>query len=282
MTASLIGLGFMLCHQTLRKILNQLKIRPRANAKTLHGPDHEDRDAQFTYMHWIREHFIREGQPIISVDAKKRELIGDFKNPGTTWTRDLIEVNDHDFPDQATAKVTPYGIYDVIHNEGAVVVGESANTAEFAVTAIVQWWLKIGQKRWPNAKKILILADGGSSNGSRNRMWKYALQCDFADVFGLEVSVCHYPPGASKWNPVEHRLFAPITNNWSGIPLRTINTVMDCIQKTTTQTGLTVKAFHLKDVFLRGVKVSDSEMASIDLVRHSLCPSWNYTTMPAL
>jgi hypothetical protein len=252
-------------------------IRPRANAKTLHGPDHPDRDAQFRHIKQLREVFTAEGQPIISVDAKKRELVGNFKNQGRTWTQDVIEVNDHDFPHQADAKVTPYGIYDVTKNQGMVVVGESANTAEFAVTCIVKWWLEIGQALWAGAKKILILADGGGSNGSRCRMWKLALQYDFADAFGLDVYVCHYPPGTSKWNPVEHRLFGEVSKTWSGIPLTTIGVMMDCLAKTTTQTGLKVTPLHLPDTFLKGVKVDVKQMTEIDLARDSFSPNWNYS-----
>ncbi len=228
----------------------------------------------------MREQFLAKNQPIISVDAKKREQIGNFKNPGTTWTIDPVQVKDHDFPEKEGIKIVPYGIYDVQKNDGMVVIGESANTAEFAVTSIVKWWEEWGQKQWPGAKELLILADGGGGNGSRSRMWKYALQCDFVDKFGIEVTVCHYPPGTSKWNPVEHRLFGPLSNTWAGIPLRSIATVIDCVEKTTTKTGLKLQALHLTETFERGVKVSDDEMNSIDINRHTKCSSWNYTLIP--
>jgi hypothetical protein len=281
MAAALITAGFALCVETVRRLLHAMGVRPRANAKTLHGPDHPDRDAQFKHIEKMREMFAAEGQPIISVDAKKRELIGNFKNQGQTWTKEVVEVNDHDFPHQADAKVTPYGIYDVTRNEGTVVLGESANTAEFAVSCVVKWWIEVGKAQWPGAKKVLILADGGGSNGWRVRMWKLALQYDLADAHGLEVYVCHYPPGTSKWNPVEHRLFGPISNTWAGIPLRSVEVMMDCVEKTRTKTGLRVRALRLRDAFERGVSVSKDDMASLDLQPDTFSPNWNYALLPA-
>jgi hypothetical protein len=214
------------------------------------------------------------------VDAKKRELVGNFKNPGRSWRREPERVNVHDFPSDAIAKATAYGIYDVVHNLGYVYIGISANTPEFAVDAIVRWWKRPDRPHFPNESKVLILCDSGGSNGYRPRNWKKQLQVALADVFQIEVMICHYPTGASKWNPVEHRLFSFISLNWAGIPLRSLNTMLKLIRGTITETGLKVKAALIQRDYSTGVKVSDQEMAKLHIVRRSIHPHWNYIIKP--
>ena len=223
--------------------------------------------------------FIQAGHPVISVDTKKKELVGNFKNPGQQWTQKATPVNDHDFPNAAIAKAVPYGIYDVVHNQGFVYVGTSSDTAAFAVDAIERWFLRPDRPRYADETKLLILCDGGGSNGYRVRNWKYQLQ-QLADRYGIEVMICHYPSGASKWNPIEHRLFSFISINWAGQPLRSLNRLTALIRGTTTKTGLVVKASQLKGHYPTKVKVSDAEMATLNLTRRKICPKWNYVLRP--
>ena len=220
------------------------------------------------------------GCPVISVDTKKKELIGNFKNEGRTWRCETELVNSHDFPNAAEGKASPYGIYDIKHNLGYVYVGISADTAEFAVDAIFNWWQYEDRPRFKNEQKLLILADAGGSNGYRPRLWKKQLQECLADQFGLEIMVCHYPTGASKWNPIEHRLFSYISLNWAGEPLRSFETILGYIQNTTTKTGLKVEAFIIEKEYQRGINVSKTEMATLNLVRRKICPKWNYVIKP--
>ncbi len=222
------------------------------------------------------------GLPVISIDTKKKELIGNFGNSGRSWCHEADPVNVHDFRQDALGRAVPYGIYDLNHNRGYVYVGGSADTPQFAVDALASWWRGEGQKGFPGAGKILILADGGGSNGYRPRRWKQQLQEQLADRLGLEVTVSHYPTGASKWNPVEHRLFGPISINWAGKPLRTFETMLSYIQGTTTETGLKVKAFLLDRQYEKGVKVSDQEMEALNLERAEISPQWNYTIKPRI
>ncbi len=225
---------------------------------------------------------MEAGLPVISIDTKKKELVGNFGNGGRNWCQEADPVNVHDFRQDALGRAVPYGIYDLNHNRGYVYVGSSADTPQFAVDALVSWWWMEGQKEFPDAGKILILADGGGSNGYRPRRWKQQLQEQLADGLGLEVMVCHYPTGASKWNPVEHRLFGPISINWAGKPLRTFETMLSYIRGTTTETGLKVKAFLLEGEYQKGVKVSDREMETLNLERADACPQWNYTIKPRM
>lgn len=217
---------------------------------------------------------------MISVDAKKKELIGDFKNAGRCWCQAAEVVNDHDFESEAICKAVPYGIYDLYHNRGYVYVSQSADTAEFAVDMIARWWQAFGQYDFPNAPALLTLCDGGGSNGWRLRLWKFQVQEQLADRLNLEVMICHYPKNTSKWNPIEHRLFGPISLNWAGKPLRTLEIMLAYIRGTPTQTGLQVAAFPVDQVYVRGIKVEDEVIQGLNLERHSTCPNWNYTIRP--
>jgi hypothetical protein len=207
-------------------------------------------------------------------------LIGNFKNPGQEWCREARAVNDHDFEQDALGKAVPYGIYDLMHNHGYVYVGQSADTPQFAVEVIVRWWREIGKSLFSKADKILILADAGGSNGCRPRLWKQQLQELLADQLGLEVTVCHYPTGASKWNPIEHRLFGPISLNWAGKPLETFEFMLACIRGTGTDTGLQVEAFLVEKVYEKGIKVAKEIMQTLQIEWHAVCPRWNYTIKP--
>jgi hypothetical protein len=264
---------------TAKRLLKKLDYALRGNRKRLSGNAHPKRDQQFRYLARIKRLFHRAALPVISVDAKKKELIGRFANRGRRWCRSADEVNCHDFPKDATARVTPYGIYDACRQQGHVCVGLSADTAEFAVQSIRTWWYHHGQRAYPGKKHLLIEADGGGSNGSRLRLWKRELQ-RWADEDQLTLWVCHYPPGASKWNPIEHRLFSQISNNWEGEPLTSIDKVLGLIRGTTTDTGLTVTASLDTQSYERRLKVSDQEMRTLNLHRRKICPQWNYVIKP--
>jgi hypothetical protein len=218
---------------------------------------------------------------MISVDTKNKELIGDFKNSGRTWTHDPIEVNAHDFPQDALCKAAPYGVYDVGRNHGFVHVGISSDTPQFAVDSIRQWWLAYGKKHYRESRELLVLADAGGSNGYRPRHFKKRLQEKIADAFGLKVTVCHFPSGASKWNPVEHRLFGPISCNWSGVPLRSLELLLRLVRTTVTKGGLKVCARLTRKTYRKGIRVSNTEMKTLNLRRHTVCPQWNYTINPS-
>lgn len=220
------------------------------------------------------------GDPVVSVDTKKKELIGNFKNAGRTWNSKADEVDAHDFPSDAECRSAPYGLYDVAANQGFFSVGISADTPDFAVDSLVRWWRKEGAKRYPKAQRLLVLADSGGSNGTRSRVYKLRLQEKFADAFGIPVTVCHYPTGASKWNPVEHRLFSHVSNNWAGKPLRSLKGMLACIRGTITKTGLKVRALLTRKTYPKGVKVTKEEFAGIEIQRHDVCPAWNYTISP--
>jgi hypothetical protein len=265
---------------TVRRLLKKAGYSLKANVKRLAGSQHPDRNRQFEYIESQKQFFLSRGWPVISVDAKKKELIGNFKNAGQGWCLEAEAVNDHDFEGDALGKAVPYGLYTLNHNQGYVYVGQSANTAEFAVDVIAQWWKTFGRQDFPEAPAMLVLCDGGGSNGWRSRLWKAQVQEQLADQMGLAVTVCHYPTGASKWNPVEHRLFGPISVNWAGKPLRTFDTLLACIRGTTTRAGLQVKAFLVERVYARGIKVTDEVINSLNLERHATCPNWNYTIRP--
>jgi hypothetical protein len=266
---------------TIARLLRKNDYSLRVNAKEKEpGSQHPDRNEQFEYIEKQVAKFRKASEPIISVDTKKKELIGEFKQAGKAWVKDPIEVNVHDFSTQAEGRATPYGIYDLQRNQGAVYVGISADTPEFAVTAITRWWQEHGRAAYPTAREILILADAGGSNGCQPRMWKVELQNRLSNQFGLKVTVCHYPRGCSKWNPIEHRLFSEISLNWSGQPLRTFKTMLGFIGSTTTKAGLKVTAHLLEGVFVKGKKVLDSTMKMLRIKPHSVCPKWNYTIHP--
>jgi len=270
----------VLSRETIRRLLSKQKIRPRSNVKRLHPKPHPHRDRQFQYLQGQKAAFQQAGWPCISVDTKKKELIGSFYNRGQQWCREAAAVNTHDFPSYAEGRAVPYGIYDVQRNLGYVAVGQSADTPEFAVGAIAWWWQESGRHLYPEAHELLILADGGGSNGYRPRRWKQQLQEKIVDAFGLTVTVCHYPPGASKWNPIEHRLFSQISSSWAGTPLTSYEVLLDGIRSTTTQTGLQVEAISVETHYEKGLSVSDEEMNLLMIEKHHTCPAWNYTIRP--
>jgi hypothetical protein len=271
---ALIDLGHCTCCETLRRLLRQHNIRPKSNVKHLAPKSHPDRDQQFQYIQSQRQVFRALGWPIISVDTKKKELIGLFHNRGQVWCEEACGVYTHDFPSDATGQAVPYGVYDTEQNAGHVYVGQSSDTPQFAVQAIRTWWRTIGCQRYPQARDILILADSGGSNSARSRGWKQQLQTQFADAFGITIT------GASKWNPIEHRLFSQISRSWAGVPLTTFDQVLQGIRRTRTQTGLTVGATLMPGHYETGVKVTDQQMDRLALERHAACPQWNYTITP--
>lgn len=277
---ALVKLGYGVCCETLRRLLRQHNIRPKSNVKHLAPNPHPDRDQQFRYIQSQRAIFQMLEWPTISVDTKKKELIGLFKNQGQVWCGQAPSVYTHDFPSDACGKAVPYGVYDVGYNDAHVYVGQSADTPEFAVEAIVQWWQRIGRHRYPDATDILILADSGGSNSARSRRWKQQLQVKFVDIFGIAVTVCHYPTGASKWNPIEHRLFCQISRSWAGVPLTSFNHVLEGIRRTKTTTGLAVGATLVPKQYETGIKVTQKEMDTLTLERHTTCPQWNYSITP--
>jgi len=269
-----------LSRETIRRLLNEQDIRPKSNVKRLHPNPHPDRDRQFQYLISQKAAFQKAGWPCISVDTKKKELLGLFFNRGTQWSRTATPVNTHDFPSYADGRAVPYGIYDVAQNLGYVAVGQSADTPEFAVDAIAWWWQSFGQQLYPDAPELLILADAGGSNGYRPRRWKQQLQVKMADAFDLAVTVCHYPTGASKWNPIEHRLFSQISSTWAGTPLTSYQVVLDALRSTKTTTGLRVQATMFKTAYEKSLSVSDSDMKLLMIEKHNICPQWNYTIRP--
>jgi hypothetical protein len=272
--------GIDVCANTVGCLLRQLGFRLRVNHKKLTRSRDPGRDDQFVYITTQREHFQANGWPIVSVDAKHRELVGNFANHGTTWSRQPIEVNAYDFRSQAEGVAIPYGIYDTGANRASVFVGTSHNTPAFAVDSLAKWWVYDGRRRYPDASQLLVLADGGGSNAAKARAWKHALQHRLCDRHGLTVTVCHYPPGASKWNPVEHRLFSEISKNWAGRPLDTYQTVLNYLRTTTTATGLQVKAYLVTHHYPTGVKTTDEQMNQLRLRPHDTQPARNYTLTP--
>lgn len=239
------------------------------------------RDQQFIYIVQMRESFLKQYNPIISVDSKKRELVGNFKNQGVIWCKTSTEVNVYDFKTLATGVFIPYGIYNIAINKGFVVGGISYNTAEFAVNSIEKWLYMEVNNIYSKQKSLLILADGGGSNGSKNKMWKLFIQKKLCDQYGINVTVCHYPPGTSKYNPIEHRLFSEISKNWAGEPLKDYETIINYIRTTKTKTGLRVKAILDETNYEKGKKVSDEDMNKINIKHHNILPEWNYTIYPS-
>lgn len=272
--------GYRIGRMTVRRLLRKLDYSLKANRKEDSGPPHPDQDRQFRYIERVKQLFFANGHPVISIDTKKKELIGNFKNPGQAWCLQADEVNVHDFPQDAVGRAVPYGIYDLWHNEGYVCVGTSADTSEFAVDAICRWWEDEDRPIFPDESQLLILSDAGGSDGCRFRLWKKQLQEQLADRLGIEVMVCHYPTGASKWNPIEHRLFSYISLNWAGKPLRSFETMLGYIRGTTTEAGLKVRAFLVDRVYEKGIKVSNQEMKALNLQRRRVCPTWNYVIRP--
>jgi hypothetical protein len=265
---------------TVARLLREEDYGLKAQRKRFTGPRHPDRDRQFRQIARLKQRFLRRGWPVISVDSKKKELIGNFKNAGRRWCREAAVVNAYDFPQDASGRGIPYGIYVVNQGRGFVEVGTSADTAEFAVDAITRWWESHGRKDFPGAKRLLILADSGGSNGCRPRLWKLRVQQRLADGYGLTVTVCHYPRGASKYNPVERRLFSPISCNWAGESLRTFAVMLSCIRGARTGSGLPVTARLNRRKYRTKVKVTDEEMQALRIRRHKTCPQWTYTIRP--
>lgn len=280
LTAELRRAGFKVSAETVRLLLHDLGYSLQAPAKEKEGATHPDRDGQFRYLNDLATDFVDAGEPVISVDTKKKELIGEFSNKGQEWqpAGTPERVSTHDFVTDA-GRAIPYGVYDVANNEGWVSVGDTADTAEFAVAAIRRWWNQMGQARFPQATRLLITCDGGGSNGSRVRAWKTQVAA-FAAETGLTITVCHYPPGTSKWNKIEHRMFSFISVNWRGRPLTDIRTIVELISNTTTTTGLTIQAAHDPEWYPKGIKISDRELAALSLHPHDWHPEWNYTLDP--
>lgn len=275
--------GIEISHDSVRNILKKdLKYSLQQNQKMLQlGKPHPDRNEQFEFINDKSKELLKSGEPVISIDAKKKENVGNFKNNGKTYNKVKAptKVLDHDFPIKELGKVTPYGIYDIDKNEGFVNLGISKDTAEFAVESLSRWWLSVGKNTYPNATKLYITCDGGGSNGSNNRLFKLQLQ-EFANQSGLEIHISHFPPGTSKWNKIEHRLFCYISGNWKGQPLISIETIIDLIGSTTTTTGLTVKCIKDNSTYEIGIKVSDEDFEKINLKGEDKFPTWNYIISP--
>jgi len=281
LAAELAKKGHGISHETVARLLHESHYSLQGNRKMEEGEDHPDRDAQFRHINSAVAQAMKMRQPVISVDTKKKELVGNYENKGRRWhpEKSAIKVNGHDFPDPSVPRAYPYGIYDLGRNTGFVNVGTDRDTGEFAVASIRGWWLHEGRRLYPSAKRLLITADGGGSNGVRLRLWKLELQ-RLADESGLAISVCHFPPGTSKWNKVEHRLFSFISSNWRGEPLKDYETVVQLIANTTTAKGLTVTCRLDRRKYPVGRRVPDADMARVNLKRCNFHGDWNYTISP--
>jgi transposase len=282
---ALVADGFRVSAELVRRLLHQLGYSLQAPSKQLEGAQHPDRNGQFEYLNTLVAERLEAGEPVISVDTKKKELIGNYANGGTEWQPEgePTKTDTHDFPDRALgehAKAVPYGVYDIANNEGWVNVGDSADTGEFAVNSIRRWWNTLGRDRFPDATRLVITADAGGSNGYRPRSWKWHL-AQFAAETGLEITVCHYPPGTSKWNKIEHRLFSFISMNWRGQPLTDMRTIVELIAGTRSDTGLTVQAAYDNGWYEKGVKITNAQMADLPVHPHDWHGEWNYTITPA-
>lgn len=273
-------LGHKVGHVTVGKLLERLGFTLQSNKKSQEGGGRPDRDEQFTHIAKTAQAFMEMEQPVISVDAKKKELVGNFKNNGREYhpSGEAEKVEVYDFINE-NGRATPYGIYDIAANEGFVNVGISHDTADFAVDSIRRWWAEMGQPRYPHAHSLLINADGGGSNGSRNRLWKVALQ-KFANETGLNICVCHFPPGTSKWNKIEHRMFSVISMNWRGRPLTTVEVIVSLIAATTTKTGRKIKAARSDKTYMCGEKISDADLQRLSILVADFHPEWNYAIRP--
>ena len=273
--------GYGIGERKVADLLHRLGYSLQANAKTLEGGRHPDRNAQFEYVNVQSKKFLARGLPAISVDTKKKELVGNYRNPGQEWQpqgepeKTLL----HDFPDKELGKVIPYGIYDIGQNQGWVSVGIDHDTSEFAIDSILAWWRYMGHKSYPQATELLIMADAGGSNASRSRLWKVGLQ-RLANLTGLHIHVSHFPPGTSKWNKIEHRMFSFITQNWRGRPLVSYQTIVDLIANTTTKTGLKIKARLTRRRYPTGLEIAASEMAKLNLTPAAFHGDWNYSLLP--
>lgn len=281
LAAELQKQGFRISANTVGKLLRSQSYSLQANRKTIEGKQHPDRDAQFQHINKRVRVFQSRGEPAISIDTKKKEPLGKMKNPGRTYRRkgDPEQVKTHDFPDKKLGKAVPYGIYDMTYNEAGVTVGISHDTAEFAVASIRRWWERMGCNRYPQAQRLLITADCGGSNSPRTRLWRWALQ-QFANDTALKIELCHYPPGTSKWNKIEHRLFCHITRNWQGVPLETYEIVVNLIGATTTATGLEVHAWLDEAEYQKSKKISNLQLSEVRILRAAFHGEWNYQILP--
>ena len=275
--------GHAVSYQTVAELLHEMDYSLQANQKTVEGSQHADRDQQFEYINRKAQRYLKQGEPVISVDTKKKELVGDFKNAGREWQPqdqpEKVRVHDFEIRQPDKGKIAPYGVYDLGRNVGWVSAGVDHDTAAFAVESIRRWWRWMGRRSYPKAKRLLITADSGGSNGARVRLWKWELQ-QLADETGLEISVGHFPPGTSKWNKIEHRLFSFISQNWRGKPLISHEVVINLIAATTTTTGLSVKSKLDTNAYPAGLKVSDQQMAELQLRRDKFHGDWNYRLVP--
>ncbi len=281
LSEALAAKGHSVCAMVVADCLRELGFSLQANRKTQEGGGHMDRDVQFQYLNDQATDFLAANEPVISVDTKKKELVGNYKNNGREWHPKATPeaVNVHDFIDPKLGRAVPCGVYDIADNKGWVSVGTDHDTASFAVQAIRRWWMAMGHERYPRASRLMITADGGGSNGHRVRLWKIELQ-ELAKELGIPITVCHLPPGTSKWNKIEHRLFSFITLNWRGKPLRSFRTIVQLIAATSTTAGLTVRAELDEKKYPKGVKISDANLAAVNLLRHDFHGDWNYTISP--
>lgn len=281
LSAELKKQGYNISHKLVGELLKSKGFSLQANRKTFEGKGHPDRDAQFEFIHYRVKEFQMNQLPVISVDAKKKELVGNYKNNGKEWTKKYSsqKVNAYDFLSEAEGLAIPYGVYDLTNNDGWVSVGIDHDTAEFAVASIGNWWHKMGKEKYENADKLLITADGGGSNGRRNKLWKKQLQ-NFADEINMEIHMCHFPPGTSKWNKIEHRLFSNISKNWRGKPLVSYEVIVNLIASTVTTKGLKIKCELDKNKYKTGIKVTDEEMKSIEMDQDEFHGEWNYIIKP--
>jgi len=282
-TAELLSRGYTVSHEVVRRCLIGLGYSLQINKKTKEGGNSPDRDAQFEHINSTAKEFVASNDPVISVDCKKKELIGEYKNNGQEWTpvKNPTEVNVYDFIDKTNGKVIPYGVYDIQNNQGWVNIGTSSDTAAFAVSSIRDWWEQEGKSLYQGAKRLYINADGGGSNGSRNNLWKSEIQ-NFSNDTGLNVYVSHFPAGTSKWNKIEHRLFSYISKNWRGRPLTSLSVVVSLIGATTTTTGLRVKANLDERIYQTGIKISEKEKKEWNIKRNDFHGEWNYIISPIL
>lgn len=272
--------NILMCPNTASSLLKHMNFSLKVNRKMIAETRHPDRDQQFRIISTMKQSFQDMQAPIVSVDSKKKELIGNFKNPGQKWSHDPEQVLTHEFRSQAVGMANPYGIYDPTRNKGFVVVGTSFDTPEFAVESIDLWLNHYGFRNYKNLSRLLVLADAGGSNGYRPRLWKYALYKKICCVYNISITVCHYPTGASKWNPTDHRLFSFITRNWAAEPLRSYDIMLNFIRHTKTKTGLQVQAVLNDKVYQKGIKVNNEQFKSINIQHHDGLPNWNYTINP--
>ena len=281
LTSELTKMGHKTSTRMVHELLIEMNYTMQSNRKCKESGDDPDRNDQFMFINNKAKEFQEASEPVISVDTKKKEIVGEFANKGSNWRPQgcPIEVNVHDFIDPDKGRAAPYGVYDVVNNKGFVNVGISSDTAAFAVESIRRWWISMGNESYPNASKLLITADGGGSNGSRVRLWKTELQ-NFADEVGLQISVCHFPPGTSKWNKIEHRMFSYISQNWRGRPLVSIETIVNLIGSTKTKKGLTIETAVDTNEYAKGIKISDAEIGALSLERDAFRGGWNYTIYP--